>query len=156
MSSVNKAIIIGNLGQDPQTRYMPDGNAVANISVATSETWKDKATGEKKEKTEWHRVTFYGKLAEIAAQYLAKGSKVYVEGKLQTRKWQDKDGIDRYTTEIVAHEMRMLSPKGEGPTPEQREARAAASAPAAARAPAAPGSYGKSGGFGDMDDDIPF
>lgn len=151
MSSVNKAIIIGNLGDDPAVRYMPDGNAVANISVATSETWKDKTTGEKKEKTEWHRVTFYSKLAEIAGQYLRKGSKVYVEGRLQTRKWQDKEGIDRYTTEIIAHEMRMLSAKrddaGDGAAP-------APSRPAAK--PAAPGSYGPSGGFGDMDDDIPF
>jgi single-strand DNA-binding protein len=98
---VNKMILMGNLGQDPEVRYMPSGGAVANISVATSESWKDKATGEQKEKTEWHRVSIFGKLAEIAGEYLRKGSTVYIEGQLQTRKWQDQDGKDRYTTEIV-------------------------------------------------------
>ncbi|WP_411293144.1 single-stranded DNA-binding protein [Vibrio cholerae] len=99
--SVNKVILIGNLGQDPEVRYMPSGGAVANITIATSETWRDKATGEQKEKTEWHRVTLYGKLAEVAGEYLRKGSQVYIEGQLQTRKWQDQNGQDRYSTDIV-------------------------------------------------------
>ncbi|GIB59694.1 single-stranded DNA-binding protein [Vibrio cholerae] len=98
---VNKVILIGNLGQDPEVRYMPSGGAVANITIATSETWRDKATGEQKEKTEWHRVTLYGKLAEVAGEYLRKGSQVYIEGQLQTRKWQDQSGQDRYSTEVV-------------------------------------------------------
>lgn len=105
---INKAIIVGNLGQDPDVRYTTEGKAVANLSIATSETWKDKSTGEKKEKTEWHRVVMFGNLAEIVEKYVQKGSKIYIEGKLQTRKWQDKDGSDRYTTEIVANEMQML------------------------------------------------
>lgn len=108
MASVNKAIVVGNLGRDPETRYMPNGEAVTNITVATTENWKDKNTGEKKELTEWHRVTFYRKLAEIAGQYLKKGSQVYVEGRLQTRKWIDKDGIEKYSTEIIADIMQML------------------------------------------------
>jgi single-strand DNA-binding protein len=112
MASLNKVQLIGNLGRDPETRYMPNGDAVTNIAVATTESWKDKATGEKKEITEWHRVTFYRKLAEIAGQYLKKGSSVYLEGKLQTRKWTDKDGVERYTTEIIADSMQML---GGGP-----------------------------------------
>ena len=107
MASVNKVILIGNLGRDPETRYMPDGGAVTNVSIATTESWKDK-NGEKQEKTEWHRVAFFGKLAEIAGEYLKKGSQVYVEGRLQTRKWQDKDGQDKYTTEIIADRMQML------------------------------------------------
>ena len=100
---INKVILVGNLGQDPEIRYMPNGNAVANISVATSETWKDKQTGESKDKTEWHKVVILGKLAEIAGEYLKKGSQVYIEGQLQTRKWQDQSGIDHYTTEIVVN-----------------------------------------------------
>lgn len=108
MASLNKVIIIGNLGRDPETRYMPNGDAVTNIAVATTETWKDKNTGEKKEATEWHRVTFYRQLAEIAGQYLRKGSQVYVEGMLKTRKWTDKDGVERYTTEVIADVMKML------------------------------------------------
>ena len=105
---VNKVILVGNLGQDPEVKYMPNGGAVTNVTVATSESWKDKNTGEQQEKTEWHRVVMFKRLAEIAGEYLKKGSKVYIEGKLQTRKWQDKDGADRYTTEIVANEMQML------------------------------------------------
>lgn len=105
---INKVIIIGNLGADPEVRYMPQGGAVASISVATSESWKDKTTGEQKEQTEWHRVVFYNRLADIAGEYLLKGSKVYIEGKLRTRKWQDQQGIDRYTTEIIAAELQML------------------------------------------------
>src|SRR5476649_2264600 len=108
MASINKVILIGNLGRDPETRFLPSGGAVTNISIATTDTWKDKASGEKKEATEWHRVAFFGRLAEIAGEYLKKGSQVYVEGRLQTRKWQDKDGNDKYTTEIIADTMQML------------------------------------------------
>lgn len=111
---INKVILIGNLGQDPEVRYMPQGGAVANLSIATSESWKDKATGEMKEQTEWHRVVIYQRLAEIAGEYLRKGSKVYIEGKLKTRKWQDQQGVERYTTEIVANELQMLDGRGEG------------------------------------------
>jgi len=113
MSSVNKVILVGRLGKDPEIKYMPNGDAVCNITVATSETWKDK-NGEKQEKTEWHRVTFYRKLAEIAGEYLKKGSMTYVEGRLETRKWTDKAGVDKYTAEIIANEMQMLSSKPGG------------------------------------------
>lgn len=109
---VNKVIIVGNLGQDPETKFMPSGGAVTNVSVATSETWKDKNTGQQQERTEWHKVVFFKKLAEIAGEYLKKGSKVYIEGSLRTRKWQDQSGQDRYSTEIVASEMQMLDSKG--------------------------------------------
>ncbi|MEM8815394.1 MAG: single-stranded DNA-binding protein [Pseudomonadota bacterium] len=111
---INKVIIVGNLGQDPDTRYMPSGGAVTNFTVATNESWKDKQTGEQKDRTEWHKIAMFGRLAEIAAEYLRKGSQVYVEGKLRTRKWQDRDGNDRYTTEIVADEMQMLGGRGGG------------------------------------------
>ena len=151
MASVNKVILIGNLGRDPETRYMPDGGAITNISIATTENWKDK-NGEKQEKTEWHRVAFFGKLAEIAGEYLKKGSQVYVEGRLQTRKWQDKDGQDKYTTEIVADRMQMLGSRqgmggGDREAGGERESRPAAK-PAGAK-PA--GSK-----FDDFEDDIPF
>ena len=150
---VNKVILVGNLGQDPETRYMPSGDAVTNISIATSESWKDKQTGEQKDKTEWHKVVMFRRLAEISAEYLRKGSQVYIEGKIRTRKWQDRDGNDRYTTEIVADEMQMLGGRAGG------------------------GNYGSGGGSGssagggsnapsgggqsappndDFDDDIPF
>ena len=112
--SVNKAILVGRLGKDPEIRYAPNGGAVANITLATSESWKDKNSGEKQEQTEWHRVVFFGRLAEIAGEYLRKGAQIYVEGRLQTRKWQDKEGKDRYTTEIVAREMKMLGSNSEG------------------------------------------
>lgn len=118
MASVNRVIIVGNLGQDPTTRYMPNGEAVTNIAVATTESWKDKNTGEKKEHTEWHRITFYRKLAEVVGQYMKKGSSIYVEGRLQTRKWSDKDGVERYTTEIIADSMQML---GSGPKQSEGE-----------------------------------
>ena len=111
---VNKVILVGNLGKDPETRYMPSGSAVTNLTLATCESWKDKQTGEQQERTEWHNVAMFGRLAEIAAEYLRKGSQVYIEGKLRTRKWQDKEGKDRYTTEIVADEMQMLGSKGGG------------------------------------------
>jgi single-strand DNA-binding protein len=142
MASVNKVILIGNLGKDPETRYMPNGEAVTNITVATSETWKDK-NGEKQEKTEWHRVTFYRKLAEIAGEYLKKGRPVYLEGRLETRKWVDKTGAERYTTEIIASDMKMLGSKQEDTEP----------APHRASNPGA----GKPGtGFDDMPNDLPF
>lgn len=111
---VNKVILVGNLGKDPEVRYMPNGGAVANVTVATSEQWKDKQTGEQKERTEWHNVVFYQRLAEIVGEYLKKGSQIYVEGSLRTRKWQDKSGNDRYTTEIIASEMQMLGGRGGG------------------------------------------
>jgi len=147
MASVNKVILVGNLGKDPDVRYMPNGDQVTNITVATTDTWKDKQTGEKKEATEWHRVVFFGKLAEIAGQYLKKGRQVYLEGALRTRKWQDKEGQDRYTTEIVASEMKMLGAKQDG-APVAPPA-STASAPRPAAAPAA-------GNFNDFEDDIPF
>ena len=114
MAGINKAIILGNLGNDPEVRYMPNGEPVANISIATSETWNDKNTGEKRERTEWHRVVAYRKTAEIIGQYTRKGSKLYVEGKLQTRKWTDNNGVDRYTTEIIADSVQLLDSKGDG------------------------------------------
>ena len=113
MASVNKAILIGNLGKDPELKFLPSGQPVANFPIATSEKWKDKSTGETKEQTEWHNIIMFGKLAEIAGQYLKKGSSVFVEGRLQTRKWQDKNGQDRYTTEIIANEMKMLGGRGD-------------------------------------------
>ncbi|MDF1528477.1 MAG: single-stranded DNA-binding protein [Sedimenticola sp.] len=113
---VNKVILIGNVGKDPDVRYMPNGNAVANLTLATSESWKDKSTGENQERTEWHRVVFFRRLAEIVGEYVKKGSKIYVEGRLQTRKWQDQGGQDRYTTEIVADQMQMLDGKGSSST----------------------------------------
>lgn len=111
---INKVILIGNVGKDPEVRYMPNGNAVANLTLATSESWKDKATGETQERTEWHRVVFFRRLGEIVGEYVKKGSKIYVEGRLQTRKWQGQDGQDRYTTEIVADQMQMLDSRGGG------------------------------------------
>ncbi len=111
---INKAILVGNLGKDPETKYLPSGGAVTNVTLATSDAWKDKASGEMQERTEWHRVVFFNRLAEIAAEYLRKGSQIYVEGRIQTRKWQGQDGQDRYTTEIVASEMQMLGGRGEG------------------------------------------
>ena len=111
---INKVILVGNLGADPDTRYMPSGGAVTNLSIATSESWKDKQTGEPKERTEWHKVAMFGRLAEISAEYLRKGSQVYIEGKIRTRKWQDKDGNDRWTTEVIADEMQMLGGRGGG------------------------------------------
>lgn len=159
MASVNKVILIGNLGKDPETRYMPNGEAVTNITVATTESWKDKASGEKQEKTEWHRVTFYRRLAEIAGEYLKKGSQVYIEGRLETRKWQDKEGKDRYTTEIIANEMKMLgSRSGQGdPSGRERGGEAREQAPAGeGRSGGASAKSKPPGQFADMDDDIPF
>jgi single-strand DNA-binding protein len=152
---VNKVILVGNLGNDPETKYMPSGDAVTNLSVATSESWKDKQTGEQKDRTEWHRVAMFGRLAEIAAEYLRKGSQVYIEGKIRTRKWQDQAGNDRYSTEVIANEMQMLG------------GRSGSGAPATGGGSGGPppgppsqGSGGASGGSGgsggDFDDDIPF
>ena len=159
MASVNKVILVGNLGRDPETRYMPDGAAITNVSLATTFAWNDKQSGEKKEETEWHRVVFRGRLAEIVGEYLKKGSQVYVEGRLRTRKWQDKEGHDRYTTEIVGDTMQMLGSRagageargearGEAQPEPKGEAPAKAAAKAAADKPA--------GKFDDMEDDIPF
>jgi single-strand DNA-binding protein len=159
---VNKVILVGNLGKDPETRYMPSGSAVTNLTLATSESWKDKQSGEAQERTEWHKVAMFGRLAEIAAEYLRKGSQVYIEGKLRTRKWQDKEGKDRWTTEIVADEMQMLGSKGGG------GASASAGSMGGAGAASTGGSSGSASGGGraavndsgappgDFDDDIPF
>jgi single-strand DNA-binding protein len=160
MASVNKVILIGNLGRDPETRYLPDGGAVTNISIATTDAWKDK-NGDKQERTEWHRVAFFGKLAEIAGEYLKKGSQVYVEGRLQTRKWQDKEGQDKYTTEIIADRMQMLGSRSgagggggaEGGPPPQE---GAGSASAGAGGTAKPQGKGGAAKFDDFEDDIPF
>ena len=165
MASVNKVILVGNLGKDPEVRYTADGAAIANITLATTDTWKDKTSGEKKEATEWHRVAFFGKLAEIAGQYLKKGRSVYVEGRIRTRKWQDKEGQDRYTTEIIADQMQMLGSREGmgGPAADEDggsgggrsyggggggSGAGSAAKPAPAKKPA--------GNFDDMDDDIPF
>lgn len=167
---INKVILVGTLGRDPETKYMPNGGAITNISIATSEQWKDKTSGEKQERTEWHRIVFFSRLAEIAGQYLRKGSQVYIEGKLQTRKWQQ-DGQDRYMTEIIASEMQMLGGRndngggsgdfngggddqqyggGNSPAPQQsRPAPQASNKPASNQQPA-------DRGFEDFDDDIPF
>jgi single-strand DNA-binding protein len=144
MASVNKVIIVGNLGRDPEVRYTPNGSAVCNVSLATTRSWKNKDTGDKSEETEWHRVVFYDKLAEIAGQYLKKGAACYVEGRLKTRKWTDKDGADKYTTEIVVSDMQMLGGREGGAQPRPAQER-----PASVESP-------KSDGFSDMDDDIPF
>ena len=140
---INKVILVGNLGADPETRYMPSGSAVTNLSIATSEQWKDKQSGEQKERTEWHKVAMFNRLAEIAAEYLRKGSQVYIEGKLRTRKWQDRDGNDRWTTEIIADEMQMLGGRGGGGAAPMSSGSGPSSAP-----PQPPAD--------DFDDDIPF
>jgi len=148
MASVNKVILIGNLGRDPEVRYMPSGDAIVNINLATTDKWKDKKSGEQQERTEWHRVVMFGKPAEIAAEYLKKGSQAYFEGRLQTRKWTDKEGQDRYTTEIVADRMQMLGSRSGG------TARAMPDDEAPAGAESAGSSRG--GGIDDLEDDIPF
>lgn len=168
---INKVILIGNCGGDPETRYLPSGGAVTNITVATSESWKDKQSGQAQERTEWHRVVFFNRLGEIAGEYLRKGSKVYIEGSLRTRKWQDKEGQDRYTTEIVANEMQMLDSRGAGGGApmgggDNYDAQPPASgrsydAPAKPNRPAAPAAPARNdappaGNFDDFDDDIPF
>ena len=179
---INKVILIGNVGQDPEVKYMPSGGAVTNISVATSETWKDKNTGQPQERTEWHRVVFFNRLGEIAGEYLRKGSKVYIEGSLRTRKWQAQDGTDRYTTEIVANELQMLDSRGDNSGSSMggdygqgynqgqnyNQSKPAASGPQAAPQHGSQGGYAPSGagqgnapqqppaGFDSFDDDIPF
>lgn len=164
MASVNKVILVGNLGKDPDVRYLPDGGAVVNLALATSSNWKDKATGEKREETEWHRVVMYGRLAEIAGEYCKKGRSIYVEGRLKTRKWQDQQGVDRYTTEIVADQMQLLGGReggGSGGGASYGGGDDFDSAPAApARAPSGGGMRGNSKpapqSVADLDDDIPF
>jgi single-strand DNA-binding protein len=176
MASVNKVIIVGNLGKDPEVRYMPSGSALCNVSVATTRQWKDKTSGEKQQETEWHRVTFFDRMAEIAGEYLKKGSAVYVEGRLKTRKYTDKDGVEKYSTDIVATEMQLLGGRDAGGgggmggggmgggmggddmgEPQQRSAPAQRGAPPARSAAPAPRPPAKSSsGFDDMDDDIPF
>ena len=157
MASVNKVIIVGNLGRDPETRYMPSGDAMTNIAVATTDKWKDKATGEQKEATEWHRIAFFGKLAEIAGQYLKKGSQVYVEGKLRTRKWTDKDGIEKYSTDVIADSMQMLgSRQGMGGGSAAMDDASYGSAPAKTAASGARAPAKQAPSMSDMDDDIPF
>jgi single-strand DNA-binding protein len=162
---VNKVILVGNLGNDPESRYLPSGGAVTNITIATSETWKDKQTGQPQERTEWHRVVFFNRLAEIAGEYLRKGSKAYIEGSLRTRKWQDKSGLDRYTTEIVANEMQMLDSRGAGQGTGggmgdqssggfKPQAAPASQSPSPGQAPAA--APAPASDFGDFNDDIPF
>ncbi|BFM10361.1 hypothetical protein R50072_05140 [Simiduia litorea] len=176
---INKVILVGNIGQDPETKFMPSGGAVTNVSVATSESWKDKNTGQPQERTEWHRVVFFNRLAEIAGEYLKKGSKVYVEGSLRTRKWQGQDGQDRYTTEIVASEMQMLDgrsgdsnqggydqggydqsqPQQRQAAPQQRQAPQQNQAPQQGgyqQAPQQQAQQPQAGGFDSFDDDIPF
>ena len=159
MASVNKVILIGNLGRDPEVRYAPSGSAICNATVATSRQWKDKTSGERQEETEWHRVVFYDRLAEIAGEYLKKGRPVYVEGRLKTRKWTDKEGVERYTTEIVADQMQLLgSREGMGGDDMGGGGGSAAprSAPAPRPAPASKPAAKSSTGFDDMEDDIPF
>jgi single-strand DNA-binding protein len=157
MASVNKVILVGNLGADPETRYLPSGDAVANVRLATTDKYKDKATGEMKELTEWHRVSFFGRLAEIVNEYLKKGASIYIEGRIRTRKWQDQNGQDRYSTDIVADQMQMLGGKREGGdsggyeqrSPRQQQGQGGGQPRNQQRAPSG-------GGFDQMDDDIPF
>ena len=168
MASVNKVIIVGNLGKDPEVRYAPSGSAICSITVATSRQWKDKTSGERQEETEWHRITFFDRMAEIAGEYLKKGRSVYVEGRLKTRKYTDKDGVEKYATDIIATEMQLLGGRetgagsgavGDMDTTEARAPAAARSAPPQRSAPAprtAPAAKTTNTGFDDMDDDIPF
>jgi single-strand DNA-binding protein len=165
MASVNKVIIVGNLGKDPEVRYAPSGSAICNVTIATSRQWKDKTSGERQEETEWHRVTFFDRMAEIAGEYLKKGRSVYVEGRLKTRKYTDKDGVEKYTTDIIATEMQLLGGReggagagaGGDDMGQERSAPPARSAPAARSAAAPRPAPTKSAtGFEDMDDDIPF
>jgi single-strand DNA-binding protein len=158
MASVNKAILVGNLGKDPEVRYMPSGEAVAAVTLATTDKWKDKS-GEKQEKTEWHNLTFFGRQAEIAGEYLKKGSQIYVEGRISTEKWQDKEGKDRYTTKIIVQQMQMLGGKSTGGSFEVVENKPAAASSGSSTAPAKSGAAAASttkGSFDNFDDDIPF
>jgi single-strand DNA-binding protein len=153
---VNKVIIVGNVGNDPETKYMPSGSAVTNLSVATNESWKDKQTGEQKDRTEWHRVAMFGRLAEIAAEYLRKGSQVYIEGKLRTRKWQDQSGNDRYSTEVIADEMQMLGGRSSGGAPAMSGGPGGPSGPGGSGGPPPSAPPQGQGGGNDFDDEIPF
>ena len=160
MASVNKVILIGNLGKDPEVRYAPSGSAICNVTIATSRQWKDKTSGERQEETEWHRVTFFDRMAEVAGEYLKKGKSVYIEGRLKTRKWTDKEGVERYSTDIMADRMEMLGSRegaggGGGDDAGGGQRSASAPRPAAGR-PAASAPTKSSTGFDDMDDDIPF
>jgi single-strand DNA-binding protein len=168
MASVNKVILVGNLGRDPETRYTPDGAAICNVSIATTSQWKDKASGERKEETEWHRVTFYGRLAEIAGEYLKKGRSVYVEGRLKTRKYKDKEGVEKYATDIIADQMQMLGGRegmGGGDAPDDGGFAGRSGGERGGAGSRSGGASGGEGGggakrqapnFADMDDDIPF
>ncbi len=163
MASINKVIIVGNLGKDPEMRSFPNGDQIANVSIATTDRWKDKTSGEMKEATEWHRINFNGRLAEIVGQYLKKGSQVYVEGSLRTRKWTDKDGVEKFTTEIRADQMQMLGSRqgmgggsSDGDDGGSNSYSAPRTAPAARPAAAKPAAAKAASGFDDMDDDIPF
>src|SRR4030095_11685789 len=155
MASVNKVILLGNLGRDPETRYTADGAAITNVSIATTRRYKD-ASGQQQEETEWHRVAFFGRLAEIAGEYLRKGRPVYVEGRIRTRKWQDKDGQDRYTTEVVAEQMQLLGSREGSGAPEMEGGDEAPRAPAPARSTAKPAATKPTSNVADLDDDIPF
>ena len=150
MASINKVILVGNLGQDPEVKYMPSGGAVTNISIATTDTWKDKTSGKKQERTEWHRVVFFNRLAEIVGEYLQKGAQIYIEGSLRTRKWQDQNGQDKYTTEIVAREMQMLGSAKTGPAQTQQPTTAGQRQNGTSQQDAPPQN------FDNYDDDIPF
>ena len=159
MASVNKVILIGNLGRDPEVRYAPSGSAICNVTIATSRQWKDKTSGERQEETEWHRVTFFDRMAEIAGEYLRKGRPVYVEGRLKTRKYTDKEGIERYTTEVVATDMQLLGGRegaGGGAGDDTGSAPAPRAAPARSAPAPRPAAKTSNTGFDDMDDDIPF
>ncbi len=156
MASVNKVILVGNLGADPETRYLPSGDAVSNIRMATTDRYKDKATGEMKEATEWHRVAFFGKLAEIAGQYLKKGSPVYIEGRIRTRKWQDAAGQEKYSTEIIAEQMQMLGSRPASSSGDNDSGYANTGRPATSPKNTAPNKPAMVENFGSMDDDIPF
>ncbi len=165
MASVNKVILVGNLGRDPETRFSPDGAAICNVSLATTSQWKDKTSGERKEETEWHRVVFYNRLAEIAGEYLKKGRSIYVEGRLKTRKWQDKEGQDRWSTEIVADQMQMLGSRedgggggggGYGRQRQESPSESAATASSGSSGSRGGGGASRGGSFDDSDDDIPF
>ncbi|WP_454695921.1 single-stranded DNA-binding protein [Achromobacter aegrifaciens] len=156
MASVNKLILVGNLGRDPEVRYSPDGAAICNLSIATTSQWKDKSSGERREETEWHRVVLYNRLAEVAGEYLKKGRQVYIEGRLKTRKWQDKDtGADRYSTEVVGDQMQMLGGRGGGESGGDEQPRSAPATQRNAR-PAPQQSQTAGSSLADMDDDIPF
>ena len=153
---INKVILIGNLGADPEVRYMPSGGAIANLRLATTDSWRDKQTGEQQDRTEWHRVVCFGRLGEIAGEYLKKGAKIYIEGRLQTRKWQDQNGQDRYSTEIVANDMQMLDSRGGGGMGAPADNFGGSSSGGSSQPRSTGGASSTAAGFDDFDDDIPF